>query len=217
VASLGKFVVLAGYKTTDGETGSVGPQVAEALTDLFGFMVPHVAYVDDFELESATAPIVAQRRIGRYVQSLRCPLPALLTIAPEYRPRVAPAGRKKEARAHNYRGKRHEAYRWDIEFLGADPGKVGLPGSPTLVGPGVDIGGPPAQKYVGKTMIFTKPVGEFELEGKKQGPFKPGDIVMGLPQRIIDQLASQGAVQTFSYEHLVRELFGGLNGAARSP
>ena len=140
-----KFIVVAGVKTTDGETGSVGPQVAEGVSELLGKVVPHATYVEDFEVDQEGETITAQRMIGYLSQKLTMTLPALLTVSTEYRPRTAPAAGQLEARASSYRGKVLQAFKWTADDLGADPKRLGLVGSPTIVGTGVDVGKPPVQ------------------------------------------------------------------------
>jgi electron transfer flavoprotein beta subunit len=96
---------------------------------------------------------------------------------------------------------------WNADQIGADPSKIGLAGSPTLVGPGVDIGKPPSQKFVGKTWVFKRPVPELLVDGTRLGPFQVGDIVPQIPEELRRELHSQGVIGLFTLEDLVRELF----------
>ncbi len=209
--SLGNFVIVTGVKSTDGETGSVGPQVAEALSDLYAFLVPHITYVHDFDIEPSSNTVTAERKISRIIQILEVKLPVLLTISPGYRSRVAPAGFKKEVRENNYKGKVRDLIKWDATLIGADSRKIGLPGSPTLVGPGVDIGRPLSQKILGRTFVFKEGVGSLQWEGQTYGPFQPGDRVDGLPDPLQRELTDRGLIQPFGYQDLMRELFGEFN------
>lgn len=209
--SLANFLIVTGVKTTDGETGSVGPQTAEALSDLFGFLVPHITYVHDFEVEPTNNIVLAERKISRTIQILEARLPLLLTISPDYRSRVAPAGFKKEVRENNYKGKIRQIVKWDATVIGADPRRIGLPGSPTLVGPGVDIGRPLSQKILGRTLIFRGKVEPLSWDGRAYGPFQRGDRVEGLPDDLQRDLMERGLIQAFGYQDLLTELFGDLN------
>ncbi len=202
-----KFIVLSGVKTTDGETGSVGPQVAEGTSELLGRVVPHATYVEDFDVDPAAWTLSAERRIGYLSQKLEMKLPALLTVAAEYRPREAPASWAKEVRANSYRGKVLQATKWTADDLGADPKRLGLAGSPTIVGAGIDIGKPPVQKKVGESLVFLKAVPQLEFDSKKYGPYAPGDLVQGLPEPAVEKLKSEGGVGTFTIEMLAEELF----------
>ncbi|MDE1858622.1 MAG: hypothetical protein KGI26_06130 [Thaumarchaeota archaeon] len=203
---LSKFIVVAGVKTTDGETGSVGPQVAEGVSELLGKTIPHATYVEEFEVDPETGTVTTERRIGYLSQKLEMQLPALLTISHEYRPSTAPASGQAAARAASYRGKSLQATKWTADDLGADPKRLGLAGSPTIVGTGIDIGKPPVQKKVGETMVFLKRVEQFEFETKKYGPYAPGDLASGLPTGAIDKLRSEGSVGVFDTSMLAREL-----------
>ena len=203
---LSKFVVVAGIKTTDGETGSVGPQVAEGVSELLGVVLPHATYVEDFEIDPASSTLSSERKIGYLSQRLEMQLPALITVSTEYRPRSAPAASQAEVRANSYRGKVFQAIKWTADDLGADPKRLGLAGSPTIVGTGVDVGKPPVQKTLGSTLVFLKTTDQIEFGGKKYGPFTQGDLTNGLPAELVASLRAGGSIGTFGYAMLAEEL-----------
>ena len=203
---LSKFIVVAGVKTTDGETGSVGPQVAEGVSELLGKTIPHATYVEAFEADPETGTVTSERRIGYLSQKLVMQLPALLTVSHEYRPSSAPAGDQARVRASSYRGKLPQAMKWTAEDLGADPKRLGLAGSPTIVGTGIDIGKPPVQKKVGESLVFAKQVGQFEFGSKKYGPYAPGDLPNALPPQLLDRLKADGSLALFDVAMLAKEL-----------
>ena len=204
---LSKFIVVSGIKTTDGETGSVGPQVAEGVSELLGKVLPHATYVEDFDVDPSTMTVTSSRRIGYLSQELEMQLPALLTISTEYRPREASASSQPEVRYNSYMGKSYQATKWTADDLGADVKRLGLAGSPTIVGTGVDIGKPPVQKKVGRSFVFSKDVPQFDSDGKKYGPFLQGDLVGDLPEPIVARMKADGSVTLFSMDSLSRELF----------
>ncbi len=204
---LAKFIVVSGVKSTDGETGSVGPQVAEGLSELLDFEMPHATYVDDIEIDPQSLSLEAERRIGYLMQRLQMKLPALLTIAPGYRPREPGAGNQPSVRANNYGGKIIRPIKWTAEDIGANPASLGLSGSPTIVGPGVEVGKPPVQKVVGKSVVFIRMVGEVEEDGIEYGPFERGEMADGLPASLQAKLTSSGALATFTIDMLSEELF----------
>jgi electron transfer flavoprotein beta subunit len=204
---LSKFVVVAGIKTTDGETGSVGPQVAEGVSELLGVVLPHATYVEDFEIDPASSTLSSERKIGYLSQRLEMQLPALITVSTEYRSRSAPAASQAEVRANSYRGKVFQAFKWTADDLGADPKRLGLAGSPTIVGTGVDVGRPPVQKTLDSSLVFLKKTDQLDFEGKKYGPFARGDLTNGLPAGLVAALKAGGSVGAFGYGMLVEELF----------
>ena len=205
--SLSRFIVISGIKTTDGETGSVGPQVAEGVSELLGKILPHATYVEDFDIDDAATTVVSERKIGRLLQKLEMTLPALLTISTEYRPRESPAALQPETRYNNYRGKILQAKKWTADDLTADVMMLGLAGSPTIVGTGIDVGKPPVQKFLNQSLVFLKPVPEVELEGKKYGPFERGQLATEIPQGLAARLREDGSVGVFGYDMLAGELF----------
>jgi electron transfer flavoprotein beta subunit len=202
-----KFTVVAGVKTTDGETGSVGPQVAEGVSELLGKVVPHATYVESFDVDPSDCRVTADRMIGYLSQKVEMQTPALLTIADEYRAVVAPASALEDVRENNYRGKVQQAVKWTADDLGADPKRLGLAGSPTIVGTGIEIGKPPVQKKVGESLVFLKRVDQFDFDSKKYGPFAPGDLAVGVPDGALSRLRADGSVGVFELAMLAGELF----------
>ena len=206
--SLSRFIIVSGIKTTDGETGSVGPQVAEGVSELLGKVLPHATYVEDFDIDDAAATVVSERKIGRLLQKLEMMLPALLTISTEYRPRESPAALQPETRYNNYRGKILQAKKWTAEDLAADVQKLGLAGSPTIVGTGIEVGKPPVQKLLNQSLVFLKLVPQVEFEGEKYGPFEKGQLAAGIPEGLAIRFREDGSVGVFGYGMLAEELFG---------
>ncbi|MCS7146456.1 MAG: hypothetical protein RMJ28_00890 [Nitrososphaerota archaeon] len=203
-----KFIVIAGIKTSDGETGSTGPQVAEALTELLRRYIPSVTYVRELEADPEAGFIYVERKLGDLIQKLRVPLPCVISIATDYRPNPPLLKLKKRARMFNYAKKVTESVVLNADQIGAKPELIGLTGSPTIVGPGMDIGVPPVQKFVGKTLVLSTRVEEFELNGKKYGPFERLSKADDLPQEVLNYLRERGLVKVFELEDLVDELFG---------
>ena len=204
--SILKFIIVSGMKTTDGETGSVGPQVAEGVSEILGNVIPHATYVEDFDVDPHTLSVVSERKLGHLSQTLEMQLPALLTISSEYRPREPGASGQVAARRSNYRGKVLEATKWTAEDIGADPSRLGFAGSPTIVGPGIDIGKLPVQKWLGKSLVFVKRVESVESGGVKYGPFDKGDLADALPAELCASLRAQGGLSVFDYRALKEDL-----------
>lgn len=203
----GRFLIVSGIKTTDGETGSVGPQVAESLAETMGVDFPHLTYVEDFVIDPRTLIVEAERRIGRLVQKVELHCPALLTISPEYDPRPPEPSVQLSVRALNFKGKTASPMKWTADELNADASRLGLAGSPTIVGPGVDIGKPPVQKVIGKSVVFTKRVEKFSSGGADFGPFDPGDLAEGLPEPVFADMKAKGFLGTFTFEQFQQEVF----------
>jgi electron transfer flavoprotein beta subunit len=206
-AGYSNFIIVSGIKTTDGETGSVGPQVAESLSEAMGVDFPHLTYVEDFYINSKTLLIEAERKIGRLVQKVELHCPALLTISPEYAPRPPDPATQVSVRGNSFRAKTLTPMKWNAEELSADPSRLGLAGSPTIVGPGVDIGKPPVQKIVGKSIVFTKRVEKFSSGMVDFGPYDMGDLAQLLPEAVFAELKARGVLGPFTFEMFQQELF----------
>ncbi|AGY56961.1 electron transfer flavoprotein subunit beta/FixA family protein [Gloeobacter kilaueensis] len=122
-------LVFCGLQTTDGDTAQVGPQLAERL------QVPQVTYCEDFEIEENTA-LLARRVIEGGAQSVRCPLPAVVTVANSYE-RLAYKtlrGAQRVQQLQRDEAERRRAIRTvTLDDIEADPARCGLKGSPTIV------------------------------------------------------------------------------------
>ena len=141
---MGKIdLVIAGRQAIDGDTAQVGPQVAEKLNML------QVTYVEEVkELKNNT--IVLKRRLDRGVETVKCPLPLVITVngtAPECRARNAKMLMTfKRARTVTELQKENEDYthlyndrpelnipEWTVSDIETDASQLGLSGSPTKV------------------------------------------------------------------------------------
>ncbi len=122
-------IVFTGLQTTDGDTAQVGPQIAERLD------FPQVTYCEKMSIEGRT--IRASRIIDGGIQRLEVDIPALITIANS-------ASRLEHKRFYNvYRTREllrdkqtlaKTVMTITLDNIGADPARVGLMGSPTVVG-----------------------------------------------------------------------------------
>jgi Electron transfer flavoprotein, beta subunit len=121
IRKIGKFdIIIGGRQAIDGDTAQVGPQVAEKLG------LNQITYVEEI-LEMDSKSVTVKRVITGGVETVKAPLPCLLTVngsAAPCRPRNARLlmGRK------NY-----DVPAWTVADVNADPAKCGLSGSPTKV------------------------------------------------------------------------------------
>jgi electron transfer flavoprotein beta subunit len=82
---IGADVIIAGRQAIEGDTAQVGHQVAEKLG------LPQVTYAECIE-QVKESSMVIRRRLERGVESVECPIPAVITVnssAPEVRPQNA--------------------------------------------------------------------------------------------------------------------------------
>ena len=136
-------LVLGGVQAIDGDTAQTGPQTAEKI----GF--PQVTYIESL-LEITDDHLIVKRRLEKGVESVRSPLPVLMTVSgsfDECRPRNAKKVMKyKYARTITELEREPDLLRsrieknkdlfipeWTVEDINADFDKIGLPGSPTKV------------------------------------------------------------------------------------
>ena len=117
---IGEFdIIFAGIQTIDGDTGHVGPQVAERLG------MNQVTYV--IEAEYHEDHVIAKRRIEMGYQKIKVKYPVLLTITKLANTPRGPALR------HAIRAKEHAIKFLSIDDIGLPPEEAGIPGSPTVV------------------------------------------------------------------------------------
>ncbi|MEM4310848.1 MAG: hypothetical protein QXX95_00455 [Nitrososphaerales archaeon] len=201
-----KFVIFAGIKSSDGETSSVGPQVAEGLSELLGNTIPNVTFCNEFRINNGIVNL--KRKIANRLELLEASFPLLITLVNEYEPEPVLASFKWKVRAENYKGKVFNPYIWNVEQIDADVNRVGLIGSPTLVGPGIDVGKPPTQKFIGKSLVFKRKIESITMDDIKYGPYDEGELADNLPERLKQYFLERGDLEYFSYGRLVREIIG---------
>lgn len=120
VRKTGTFdVILCGMKTTDGDTGQVGPQLAEELG------IPCVTGVE--KLEKRKNIFRVERLSDGFREILEVPAPALFSISSKMRICLPSLNDIQDAHA------RFAIERWKLEDLNADFTRVGSNGSCTSV------------------------------------------------------------------------------------
>jgi len=121
VAGLGKYdILICGRQTIDGDTGQVGPELAEMLG------VPFVAYVSRIE-EIKDNYLRVRRMIEEGHEVIETTLPAVITVAKEINVPRLPSLRG------IMKSKSAAITTWGIKELGVDQNMVGLAGSSTQV------------------------------------------------------------------------------------
>lgn len=129
-------LVIAGEKTVDGDTGQVGPEVAEFLN------IPHASYISKItDVSDDRIKVCSEIWEGTYLKSIR--LPALITVTKDINePRLPSFKNKMKARKAEIKVLKFEDLQ---EYI--DIEKVGFKGSPTKV---KKIEVPEIQKREGK-------------------------------------------------------------------
>jgi len=115
-------LVLCGEKTVDGDTGQVGPELAEHLG------LPHMSYVSEIrEVSEDKISVVVDMGYSYYLVELR--MPALITVTKDVNKPRLPTLRDK------LRARRAKIEVWNLDALSdiIDASKVGYSGSPTMV------------------------------------------------------------------------------------
>ena len=113
-------VIVCGKQTNDGDTGHVGPGIASWLN------IPNAAYVG--KVEDVKPDVMRVRRMMEDgYDILDLPLPCLISVVKEINEPRVPSLKGKMA------AKKAVITTWDAAAIGAEPGKIGLPGSPTIV------------------------------------------------------------------------------------
>jgi electron transfer flavoprotein beta subunit len=113
-------IIICGRQTIDGDTGQVGPEMAEML----GF--PFIAYVSKIE-EITDSKIRVTRAIEEGHELIEANLPAIITVAKEINVPRLPSLRG------IMKSKSAKIAVWGIKELGVDANTVGLAGSSTQV------------------------------------------------------------------------------------
>lgn len=113
-------IVICGKQTLDGDTGQVGPQLAE----LMG--LPFISYVSQIE-EIKDGYVRVQRMIEDGHQIVEMALPGVISVVKEINVPRLPSLRGL------MQSKKAQIPVWDGQELGVDINRIGLSGSPTQV------------------------------------------------------------------------------------
>ena len=111
-----------GKQALDGETGQVGPGVAARLG------IPIITYASRVvKLDLQERSLVAVRKADEIVETVKTSLPAAVSV-------IEKVNRPRRASIEGIlRSQRAQVEVWNRDSIGADPTKMGLPGSPTIV------------------------------------------------------------------------------------
>ena len=113
-------LIICGRQTLDGDTGQVGPELAEMLG------IPFAAYVSKVE-EIENGHMQVERMVEDGHEIVEMPLPGVMTVVKEINVPRLPSLRGLA------RAKSAAIPTWTAEDLGIDKNKAGLPGSATRV------------------------------------------------------------------------------------
>ncbi|MDA8387686.1 MAG: electron transfer flavoprotein subunit beta/FixA family protein [Nitrospiraceae bacterium] len=120
IRTIGADLIICGKQAIDGDTGQVGPAVAEFLD------IPHVSYVRKI-VEAAPGSIKVERLMDEGVDVVQAELPALITVVRELNCPRLPSLKGKIA------AKKAEIKKLSASEIGLTPEVVGFNGSPTQV------------------------------------------------------------------------------------
>ena len=121
ITKLGEYdIIVCGRQTIDGDTGQVGPELAEMLD------IPFIAYVSQIE-EIASENLRVRRMVEDGHEIIEAILPAIITVTKEINTPRLPSLRGIT------RSKSASIPTWGIQELGVDKETVGLTGSSTQV------------------------------------------------------------------------------------
>jgi len=113
-------LVFAGEKTVDGDTGQVGPEVAEYLD------IPHIAFVSEVsKREEGKIEVESECWGATYTKSMETP--GLITVTKDVNEPRLPSFKDKQ------RARKAEIKTWGVEDIAIDPDNLGITGSPTRV------------------------------------------------------------------------------------
>ena len=112
-------LILCGKQAIDGDTGQVGPGLAERLG------IPQVTFAISVEAENGK--LTARRVLDDFYEVIEVKLPAVVTVVKQANDPRHPSMR------NVLKAKRAEITKWTLADLDADPKQAGFDGSPTQV------------------------------------------------------------------------------------
>jgi len=157
-----------GKQALDGETGQVGPGVAARLG------IPIITYttrVAKLDLEERS--LVAVRKADEMTETVKVSLPAAVSV-------IERVNKPRRASIDGIlRAQKAEVELWNKDTIGADPARLGLPGSPTIV----------------RKMFIPKPRGRGEIfDGRND----PASAARWLKERILSSRPFSGKTAVIS-------------------
>ncbi|MDA1127764.1 MAG: FAD-binding protein [Chloroflexi bacterium] len=114
-------LIICGRNSTDGETGQVGPEIAE----LMG--LPHISNVRKLDLRDDGKAVIAERMTDEGFQTLECDLPAVICVTEGVAPELYPDKEQMD------RAQTITAEQVTCADLSTDLSQFGSAGSPTWV------------------------------------------------------------------------------------
>jgi len=127
-------LILCGKQAIDGDTGQVGPGLAERLG------IPQITFA--IELEISGGKLSARRVLDDFFELVEVKLPAVVTVVKQINEPRHPSMR------NVLKARRAEIAKWSLQDLQADPTQTGFDGSPTQV---IEVW-PPERKSGGKVL-----------------------------------------------------------------
>lgn len=208
------LVLFLGMKAVDGETGNTGPQLSQALSERLGIPVAYATYVTNFSYDFEKRAIRVRRRMGRVIQEVEMDLPALLTMRPEYETPPITLSHRLEALLESYKGKVFETRVLNADDIKADLRSIGLLGSPTQVGPTIEVPRVVVKRILGKSLKILRDIDKISIGDKIYGPYKPGDIITDPPKELVEKLVSSGVAKVYDYDDLAEDIVSILRKSA---
>ena len=150
----GTMLIICGNKSADGDTGHVGPQLAEKLG------IPHITSVRRLDLDMEgpeVAGVRAERLVDDGYEAVEAPLPLLVTVVKGINSPRLPSLKGM------MRAKKAVITVWGASDLDVDAGRTGLAGSATRV---VKVFEPERPKSRGEFLTGTPEEQARELLGK---------------------------------------------------
>jgi electron transfer flavoprotein beta subunit len=126
-------LVIAGFKSADGETGQTGPQLAWVLD------YPIITHVISLEVDEKKKTVRARRTAGEDIEEIEAPLPCMVVTDPGFNSTYRSATHRlqfqklSEETVHRAASIESVFKQWGVADLPLDPKRIGLKGSPTIV------------------------------------------------------------------------------------
>ena len=110
----GYDLIICGLKTTDGDTGQTGPEIAEHMD------IPHVCYVNEI-VEISDGKVILKRIMDDGVETLEAPLPLLITVSKDInQPRLATLRGRLKAKKAEIKEITNSDLQLPVEEIGLD-------------------------------------------------------------------------------------------------
>jgi hypothetical protein len=132
-------------------------------------------------------------------------------MRPEYEAPSISLRRGRDVLLENYKGKVRDIKILNADDIKADLRAIGLVGSPTQVGPTIEVRKTIIKRILGRSIRILKDVEKIKIGDKEFGPYKKDEIITDPDKDLVKELVEKGFAKIYDYDDLADEIINILS------